>query len=234
MKIRLMKIAAMSMMLTAGLLTPILVLLSAVLVLLCIGLLGFPLIALLWLVIGAACLLGWAAMGQVVGRWMGDRLGLHGMTSVAEAGLGAFTHSLVLGLIQAIPLVGIGGGLLSFGILCVGLGAVVLSRFGRQDHQPGQPFLPQRPVAPRPPGAAAVGKVKAPRPMSVPSSASTQPLLRFTVRRYDPEKHHRRSIRLKGYDYAQAGAYFVTIVCQHRLCLLEPAPVQAQPPPAPA
>ncbi len=27
----------------------------------------------------------------------------------------------------------------------------------------------------------------------------------------DPEKHHRRSIRLKGYDYAQPGAYFVTI-----------------------
>jgi REP element-mobilizing transposase RayT len=29
---------------------------------------------------------------------------------------------------------------------------------------------------------------------------------------YDPFKHHRRSIRLKDYDYAQAGAYFVTIV----------------------
>jgi len=44
--------------------------------------------------------------------------------------------------------------------------------------------------------------------------------------RYDPNKHHRRSIRLKGYDYAQAGAYFVTIVCQHRLCLLESEPVR--------
>ncbi len=29
--------------------------------------------------------------------------------------------------------------------------------------------------------------------------------------RYDPEKHHRRSIRLPGYDYAQAGVYYVTI-----------------------
>jgi REP element-mobilizing transposase RayT len=28
---------------------------------------------------------------------------------------------------------------------------------------------------------------------------------------YDPHKHHRRSIRLKGYDYSSAGAYFVTI-----------------------
>lgn len=33
---------------------------------------------------------------------------------------------------------------------------------------------------------------------------------------YDPEKHHRRSIRLKGYDYTQAGAYFVTLVTWRR------------------
>src|SRR3990170_4947791 len=38
--------------------------------------------------------------------------------------------------------------------------------------------------------------------------------------RYDPKKKdHRRSIRLKGYDYAQPGAYFVTIVTQDRACL---------------
>jgi len=37
--------------------------------------------------------------------------------------------------------------------------------------------------------------------------------------RYDPEKHHRRSIRLKGYDYSQPGAYFITIVTQNRECL---------------
>ncbi len=37
--------------------------------------------------------------------------------------------------------------------------------------------------------------------------------------KYDPERHHRRSIRLKGYDYSQAGAYFITIVTQDRACL---------------
>jgi putative transposase len=36
---------------------------------------------------------------------------------------------------------------------------------------------------------------------------------------YDPDRHHRRSIRLKGYDYARAGAYFVTVVAQGRQCL---------------
>lgn len=33
---------------------------------------------------------------------------------------------------------------------------------------------------------------------------------------YDPLKHHRRSIRLPGYDYGQPGAYFVTIITQDR------------------
>ena len=32
--------------------------------------------------------------------------------------------------------------------------------------------------------------------------------------RYDPQRHHRRSIRLQGYDYTQPGAYFITI-CTH-------------------
>jgi len=37
--------------------------------------------------------------------------------------------------------------------------------------------------------------------------------------KYDPEKHHRRSIRLKGYDYSSAGAYFITIFTHQRRCL---------------
>jgi putative transposase len=32
---------------------------------------------------------------------------------------------------------------------------------------------------------------------------------------FDPKRHHRRSIRLKGYDYSQPGAYFLTI-CTYR------------------
>lgn len=34
-----------------------------------------------------------------------------------------------------------------------------------------------------------------------------------------PERRSRRSIRLKGYDYAGAGAYFVTICAHNRECL---------------
>lgn len=37
--------------------------------------------------------------------------------------------------------------------------------------------------------------------------------------KFDPQKHHRHSIRLKDYDYSQAGAYYVTIDVQNRECL---------------
>jgi REP element-mobilizing transposase RayT len=36
---------------------------------------------------------------------------------------------------------------------------------------------------------------------------------------YDPEIHHRKSIRLRGYDYSAPGRYFVTICAQEKACL---------------
>ncbi|MBI5436046.1 MAG: transposase [Nitrosomonadales bacterium] len=36
---------------------------------------------------------------------------------------------------------------------------------------------------------------------------------------FNPDIHHRRSIRLRGYDYSQAGAYFITLCTQKRECL---------------
>jgi REP element-mobilizing transposase RayT len=39
------------------------------------------------------------------------------------------------------------------------------------------------------------------------------------MRNYNPEIHHRHSVRLKGYDYSQQGAYFVTVCTQHKECI---------------
>lgn len=39
------------------------------------------------------------------------------------------------------------------------------------------------------------------------------------MNKYNPDIHHRRSIRLKGYDYSQAGLYFITTCCKNRVCL---------------
>ena len=40
------------------------------------------------------------------------------------------------------------------------------------------------------------------------------------MNRYDPDRHHRSSIRLRGYDYSQPGAYLFTICVQGRRELL--------------
>jgi len=37
--------------------------------------------------------------------------------------------------------------------------------------------------------------------------------------KFDPQKHHRRSVRLKEFDYSSAGGYFVTSVAWRRECL---------------
>jgi REP element-mobilizing transposase RayT len=36
---------------------------------------------------------------------------------------------------------------------------------------------------------------------------------------YNPDIHHRRSIRMKGYDYSRPGVYFITLCVQGRECL---------------
>lgn len=46
---------------------------------------------------------------------------------------------------------------------------------------------------------------------------------------YNPAIHHRRSIRLQGYDYSQAGAYFITICTHKRECLFGNVGAGSQP-----
>ena len=38
--------------------------------------------------------------------------------------------------------------------------------------------------------------------------------------RYDPEQHHRRTIRLREFDYAAVGSYFITICTYQMECVL--------------
>jgi putative transposase len=37
--------------------------------------------------------------------------------------------------------------------------------------------------------------------------------------KYNPDIHHRRSVRFKGYNYSQAGAYFITVCVHNRECI---------------
>lgn len=38
--------------------------------------------------------------------------------------------------------------------------------------------------------------------------------------KYNPDRHHRRSMRLSGHDYSSAGFYFITTCVHQRQCLL--------------
>jgi REP element-mobilizing transposase RayT len=51
--------------------------------------------------------------------------------------------------------------------------------------------------------------------------ANASPLPDVMKSLYDPAKHHRRSIRLHGYDYASPGTYFITIITHNRECLFD-------------
>ena len=41
----------------------------------------------------------------------------------------------------------------------------------------------------------------------------------MSTMKYNPEKHHRKSIRLKDYDYLKNGYYFITICSKNRECI---------------
>jgi REP element-mobilizing transposase RayT len=46
--------------------------------------------------------------------------------------------------------------------------------------------------------------------------AGNIPIVHSKNKKYNPDIHHRKSIRLKGYDYAQTGLYFITICCYEK------------------
>ena len=43
--------------------------------------------------------------------------------------------------------------------------------------------------------------------------------------KYDPDIHHRRSIRLNGFDYSQGSTYFITICTRNRILYFDRYPI---------
>jgi hypothetical protein len=108
----------------------LLAVLSAILIIICIGILGFPLILVLLLGFVAAILMGWIA----VGSWIGGRLFRKNKWSPAKAAaVGTVILTFGLGLL------GIVTGewlqmILSTILSSIGLGAVALTQFGRKPY----------------------------------------------------------------------------------------------------
>jgi hypothetical protein len=109
--------------------------LSIILTIVCIGLLGFPIMLLLALGLVLGSLLGWV----VVGTWLGVRLFGHGKDEriIRAAALGTGALTLLVGVLGLIPFV-FGESLLIFVLASIGLGAVALTQFGMKPY-PRQP-----------------------------------------------------------------------------------------------
>lgn len=91
-------------------------------VLMVLSVIGRPLILVLWLGFLVAKLLGYVAMVRVTGALLVERLGYHTCTAIHVA-----SGVVALGLLRAIPFVGVISGIVVF---LGGLGAALISRLG--------------------------------------------------------------------------------------------------------
>ncbi len=128
---------------TVGLLTmfavPILLtfltLLSLLFTLVLIGLLGFPIVALMSFAYGAAIVLGWVGVGNAFGNWLAGKLKLNNQNLKTTAVLGTIVLTFALGVLGAIPFV-FGESLLLALLVWVGLGSVMLTKLGKRPYPP--------------------------------------------------------------------------------------------------
>lgn len=123
-----------------GLLTAIagpslIVLLLVVLAVTCVGILLYPAVFLLGLVLLAAALMGWVALGDLLGRTVAEPLGL-GRSLPLTAALGTTLLTLVAGALGLLPFIW-GEWLVITLLVCVGLGAAALTQFGTKPYPPG-------------------------------------------------------------------------------------------------
>lgn len=113
-----------------------LVLLAMLPVTLLLGLTIFllPVAFLLVVLAGLACLFGWIAMGEEVGRRVGAAFQQE-WSAAAQVGIGTFLLTFVAGSLGSI-FWGVAGALVTAVLAAIGLGGVLLSRFGTREFQP--------------------------------------------------------------------------------------------------
>jgi hypothetical protein len=102
---------------------------SLILLLVCIGLLGFPIIFALLLGLVAGAVFGWIAIGDLFGRWLAEPLKLKNRSLAVTASLGTVVLTFVISLLGVFPFV-VGEGILAFLVMSIGLGAAALTQFG--------------------------------------------------------------------------------------------------------
>jgi hypothetical protein len=124
-------------------LAALLAVLSAILILVCIGLLGFPIVILLLMGLVAAALMGWVAIGSLLGERLAAPLKLNNPSMAITAALGTAVLTVVIGLLNILPFY-FGGWLVTAILVSVGLGAVTLTQFGAKPYPRDNPWSGNR------------------------------------------------------------------------------------------
>jgi hypothetical protein len=98
------------------------------------------------LLVVAASLFGWIALGVLLGRWLASVTGWRSATPLALSGLGVFMLTILAAIVGEVPCLGT---LLVIGAASIGLGAVTLSRFGTRRYGAPRDIAPP-PTVPEP------------------------------------------------------------------------------------
>ena len=115
-----------------GLLT--LVVSAFLLVILTILIITIPISFLLFIVLGLGLFFGWIAIGQEIGRRIGAAFG-QDWSNPVQAGVGTFALTFVVSSFNFV-FWDIVGWMVGITVAAVGLGAVLLTRFGTRDYIP--------------------------------------------------------------------------------------------------
>lgn len=113
---------------------------SGVLILACgLGLLGFPIVLVASIALGFGFLLGWVAVGTLIGQRLAEAMKLTNRSLPVVAALGTVVLTLLMSVLSELPFL-LGGWLWAFAaivICCAGLGAVALTKFGTRAYPVG-------------------------------------------------------------------------------------------------
>ncbi len=115
---------------------------TALIIVLAITVCLSPLAALAALALGAAGLFGWIGVGTLVGERLLQALNARGIAPMWAAGLGTLLITLISTGLSAAFCLAPFGWLVVFVLGCLGLGAVVLTRFGTTNYVSGRPTSP--------------------------------------------------------------------------------------------
>jgi hypothetical protein len=109
-----------------------------------------PAAAVIAIALAAAAFFGWIGAGAMVGERLLEALNARKAAPMWAAGLGTLLISLVTAGLGIVRCVGILGGIATFVLGCIGLGAVVLTRFGTTPFTSGRAGAQPDPPAPPP------------------------------------------------------------------------------------